>query len=244
MIRRLHGLGTAAILAIAAVLGLLPGTAAAHVEVAPAVVAPSDSVRFTVLVPGERDPARTTQVELKVPAGVIPYAYGETPGWTRRAIAGADGGVERIVWTGSLPGDGFVELSFLAGTPDAPGLLVWKALQTYDDGTVVRWIDGPDGDLPAATTRVDAAAQRAGDGDGGAVPPTATTSAAPAAAATEAEAARTVSAAVAAAAVSSPRDVAAEVDRTARWLAIAALAVAVAAAALGVALRARRGVED
>ena len=139
---------------------MLVGSAVAsgHIQVRPAVVAPGDAAEFTVLVPGERDPAWTTRVELKLPVGLLPFSYGETPGWKRSLIKASNGRVDRIIWTGRLAPDGFVVFSFLAGTPDQPGLLTWKALQTYNDGEVSRWIGAPSDDFPAATTKVVAGA--------------------------------------------------------------------------------------
>lgn len=137
--------------------------ASAHVQISPSVAAPGDSAKLTVLVPGESE-AQTTKVELKVPAGVLPFSYNVTPGWKRTLVSAANGAVDRIVWTGRLPRDGFVELSFLAGLPEQPGTLAWKALQTYSDGTVVRWIGAPESEHPAPTTvlKAGAAPQNAG----------------------------------------------------------------------------------
>ncbi|HEY6890826.1 MAG TPA: DUF1775 domain-containing protein [Solirubrobacter sp.] len=143
--------GAAALIALLA--WMTTSDASAHVQVSPATVAPGDAVKFTVLVPGERD-AQTTRVALKLPAGLLPFSWQDTPGWTRKLVPSADGGVDQAVWTGRLPRDGFVEFSFLAGTPERPGQLVWKALQTYADGTVVSWIGSPTSADPAPVTRV------------------------------------------------------------------------------------------
>ena len=74
-----------------------------------------------------------------------------------------------VIWTGELPIDGFVEFSFLAGTPEEPGEMSWKAIQTYDDGSEVRWVGPPGSEEPAAVTIVDANApkQNAGGESGG-----------------------------------------------------------------------------
>jgi MYXO-CTERM domain-containing protein len=153
-----------------AALAWTTGDASAHVQVSPAVVAPDDAVKFTVLVPGERD-ARTTRVALKMPAGLLPFSWADTPGWQRKLVATPDGGVDQVVWTGRLPSDGFAEFSFLAGTPERAGQLVWKALQTYSDGTVVSWIGSAQSNDPAPVTRVvkGSPVQNAG-GDSGAPP--------------------------------------------------------------------------
>jgi uncharacterized protein YcnI len=148
--------------------GAFPAAAQAHIQVTPSTVAPGDAAKFTVLVPGERD-SETVKVELQMPKGLLPFSYADPAGWKRSLVKAGDGSVERVVWTGSAPSDGFTEFSFLAGTPDKPGELEFKALQTYADGTVVRWIGGPSSDNPAAVVKVDAAVgkQNAGGESGG-----------------------------------------------------------------------------
>lgn len=156
---RNHLAGAGLVLAIvAALLGGGAASAAAHIQVTPTVAATEDAVRFTVLVPGESSDAETTKVVLKVPRGALPYSYGETPGWTRELVLARDQSVGQIVWTGRLAADGFAEFSFLAATPTQPATLVWKALQYYSDGSVVRWIGAPDSEDPAARTVVSAEA--------------------------------------------------------------------------------------
>jgi uncharacterized protein YcnI len=148
--------------------GLFPAAAQAHIQVTPSAVAPGDAAKFTVLVPGERD-SETVKVELRMPKGLLPFSYADPAGWKRELVKAGDGSVERVVWTGSAPSDGFTEFSFLAGTPDKPGELEFKALQTYADGTVVRWIGAPDSDNPAAVVKVEASAAKqnaGGEGEG------------------------------------------------------------------------------
>jgi hypothetical protein len=51
--------------------------------------------------------------------------------------------------------------------PDRPGTLRWRALQTYADGAVVRWIGTPDSEHPAPVTRiVEGAAEQNAGGEG------------------------------------------------------------------------------
>lgn len=158
------------LLVAAALLGGGAATAAAHIQVSPTLAAPNDAVKFTVLVPGEKAAAETTRVELKVPAGVLPYSYADPAGWQRRLVKAKNNSIARIVWTGRLAPDGFAEFSILAATPPKPGLLRWKALQFYSDGEVVRWIGAPSSENPAPTTEIaaDAPLQNAGgEGAGG-----------------------------------------------------------------------------
>ncbi len=167
--------------ALASALALATaGPASAHIQVSPSVAAPNDPVHFTVLVPGESE-AETTKVQLKVPKDVLPFSYGTTPGWKRTLVEAPNGAVDRIVWTGRLAKDGFAEFSFLAGTPERPTTLTWKALQTYSDGQVVRWIGAPGSEQPAPVTRVvrGATPQNAG-GEGSAAAAEQTTTATPA----------------------------------------------------------------
>ena len=103
-----------------------------------------------------------------MPPGVLPFAFADAAGWSRRTVPSADGGIARIVWTGRLAPDGFVELSFLAGTPERPGVIAWKALQVYSDGSVVRWIGPPGSEQPAPVTRlVTGLARQDAGGEGG-----------------------------------------------------------------------------
>jgi uncharacterized protein YcnI len=183
-IRPLVRVAVVALAAGAVALTAGAATALAHIQVSPTVAAPNDAVRFTLLVPGELDQP-TTKVELQIPAGVLPFSWGETPGWTRKLTQAADGSVASVVWSGSVPGDGFVEFSFLAATPPEAGEIAWKAVQTYADGTVVRWIGAPASEEPAAVTvlSADAPRQNAGgeneEGDGGTATTPAETNPAP-----------------------------------------------------------------
>lgn len=130
---------TFALVATALTLLFAAATAVAHVQVNPTEVAPDDSVKFDVLVPGETS-AKTVSVELAIPKDVIPFSIGDTSGWKRKLRENPDGSIKSIVWTGTAESDGFVEFSFLASTPPQPTTLEWKSIQTYSDGAVVRWI--------------------------------------------------------------------------------------------------------
>ncbi len=144
---------------VAAILaaGALAPAAAAHIEVLPATVAPGDPTLFTLLVPNERD-APTVAVELKIPDGLVPFSFEEAMGWTRTEKRKADGSIDVVRWKGSLPPESFVRFSFLASTPQAEGDLSFPAVQTYEDGTKVRWIGPPESDEPAAIVTVSASA--------------------------------------------------------------------------------------
>lgn len=154
-------------LVTAVAAAVLAAATAAHVQVLPAKVAPGDPTLFTVLVPNERD-HRTIQVSLKVPPGVIPFSFGETPGWRRTEKLKANKSLDVVTWRGALPPGEFVEFTFLATTPDKEGTITWPAVQTYHDGTKVHWIGPPDSEEPAPVTVISksVAPQNAG-GEGG-----------------------------------------------------------------------------
>jgi uncharacterized protein YcnI len=212
----------AAATALAALACAAP--AGAHIQVTPAVAAPDDGVLFTVLVPNEHETA-TTRVELKLPPGALPYSFEDPPGWKHELLLAPNKAVDRIRWTGNLPAGDFVRLVFLAGTPEQPGTLTWKAIQTYRDGTTVRWIGGPGSDTPASVTTVaaDAPKQGAGGEVGGETPAT-----------------TTVAAAASGPAAAAPAVAQTIVRRETDWVARALAAAALLAALTGVAVARRR----
>ena len=168
-------------LLVSAVAALVAAPAAsAHVQVRPALAAPGDPVLFQVIVPNEKD-ASTVEVTLQVPKDVLPFSFEEPDGWTRENKEGADGSLETITWKGELAEDGFARFSFLASTPEQEGEIVWKSIQTYDDGSTSRWIGEPDADNPAAVTTIsnDAPRENAGGESGDASAPAASATAAP-----------------------------------------------------------------
>jgi uncharacterized protein YcnI len=207
---------TRALTLAALLVVLMAPAAAAHVQVRPATAAPEDPVLFEVLAPNERD-ERTIEIELAIPSGVIPFSYGDAPGWRRSLRLNQDESVRSIVWRGRLRPDGFARFAFLASTPSREGDIAWKAIQTYEDGRKVRWIGAPGSEEPAAVTTVAKRFPRqnaGGEGEGG------TASAPPAATTAESDSGDGS-------------------DSTARWLAAAALVAAVASLALSLFRRRR-----
>ena len=139
---------------------------------------------FTVLdvrVPNETDNADTTKVQLQVPSGFTEASYQPVPGWSvkvaKKKLATpvkSDEGdtiteeVSEITWTGSgsqgkiAPGE-FIDFPLSVQVPDKAGTtLTFKALQTYDDGKVVRWIGPAGSDEPAPQVKITAAADTSG----------------------------------------------------------------------------------
>jgi periplasmic copper chaperone A len=170
---RTHKLAVAtAIAALAA-----PAAAQAHVTLQPNS-APAGA--FTVLdvrVPTERDNASTAKVDVQFPAGFASVSYQPVPGWRVRVLKKKlatpvqtdDGpiteGVSRMIWTrtsrraGIKPGQ-FQDFPISVQIPGKAGdKLTFKALQTYGNGEIVRWIGAPGSDDPAPQVTVTGAAQ-------------------------------------------------------------------------------------
>lgn len=181
---------------VAATTGLLTlalaGPAAAHVTVNPNSATAGGYAKVSFRVPNESDSASTTKLEVNLPADqpIASVSVKPIPGWTAVAtrsklatpIKSHDTeiteAVSKITWTAAKgseikPGE-FQEFDVSMGALPESGQLVFKALQTYSDGNVVRWIDEPttDGsepDSPAPVLKI--------------VPATDTAAAAPSAAA-------------------------------------------------------------
>ena len=171
-------------LAALAALLLAPAAAQAHVTVQPDTAPAGGFTRLDVRVPNERDDAGTTKVDVQLPPGFIAASYEPVPGWkvkvTRSKAAEpidtgeglkSDTQVSRITWTGDgkegvvAPGE-FQDFGLSLKMPEgkAGDKLTFKALQTYDDGQVVRWIGPEDADEPAPVVTLEAGSAGGGHG--------------------------------------------------------------------------------
>ncbi|MEN8649905.1 YcnI family protein [Streptomyces sp. 21So2-11] len=139
---------------------LLAGPAFAHVGVQP--VGPAEKGGYAtvnVKVPNERDDASTTKLEVSFPtdhplSSVMPQPV---PGWTVKVekskldkplkVHGKEitEAVSKVTWTGGKIGPGeFQQFPLSLGQlPEDTDQLVLKAIQTYDNKEVVRWIEEP-----------------------------------------------------------------------------------------------------
>ncbi|MDZ5444451.1 DUF1775 domain-containing protein [Micromonospora sp. 4G57] len=162
----------AAALGAAVVAGTLswPGPASAAevtITTSPAQVHQGDAVEVAVVLPEERSGSRTSRIELRMPADapvgeVYPLSV---PGWAPRIttrtldqpVAGIhapelDQVTDAVTWI-RMPGAaaGATRLSLGMGPMPATDRLTFQLVQTYADGTVVRWVDPPGGAHPAPT---------------------------------------------------------------------------------------------
>ena len=141
---------------------LLAGPAAAHVSIDPPSVPKGATVKLSFLVPNESTTLRTTKVQIVFPAApnVIPgVAVEAKPGWKftvvnqtlAQPITTDDGTIDTVIgsitWTADNTAAGIGKDEFGEFTVDADGIpentdqLVFKAVQTYSDGSLVRWGD-------------------------------------------------------------------------------------------------------
>lgn len=165
--------GTACALALAA-------PAAAHVTVNPSDATKGGFTKIAFRVPNETENTDTTKVEIALPTDtpIASVSVKPLPGWTAVAdktklttpIKSDDGevtaAVTKVTWTAAAgsalkPGQ-FQEFELSLGPLPDTDQIIFKALQTYSDGKVVRWIDEPttDGtepDNPAPVLKLSAA---------------------------------------------------------------------------------------
>ena len=144
-------------LAVLATVLALPVTAAlAHVEVKPKRARAGAEARLTFEVPNERPDATTTRIAIQLPTGVRAGTARRSGGWRVRA----SGRRVTLVATGGreLRGEERGRFPLELQLPLRPRTsLVFKVLQIYDDGEIVRWIGPPGTSEPAARLRLDAA---------------------------------------------------------------------------------------
>ncbi|MFG2057875.1 DUF1775 domain-containing protein [Micromonospora sp. NPDC048930] len=156
---------------LAATVGAVswPGAASAAgvtVTTSPAQVHQGDAIELAVVLPEERAASRTTRIELRMPADApIGEVYPlSVPGWAPRIttrdldqpVAGIHSSeltqvTEAVTWIRMPGAAGPARLSLGMGPMPATDRLTFQVIQTYADGTVVRWADPAGGTHPAPT---------------------------------------------------------------------------------------------
>jgi len=143
-------------------VGVMQAVAFAHVTVSPETATQGGYAALTFRVPNERDDASTTEIEVQLPTDspLASVSVKPHPGWsyeiTKAKLAtpievhGAQISevIGKITWTAAdsksaiKPGE-YDEFSVSAGPLPETDRLVFKTLQHYSDGEVVRWIQEP-----------------------------------------------------------------------------------------------------
>ncbi|MDY7083667.1 MAG: YcnI family protein [Actinomycetota bacterium] len=181
----------------------LAAPAAAHVTVNPGTATAGGYSKVTFRVPNESDEGSTTKVEVNLPADkpVASVSVKPIDGWDVATTVGklakpieAHGAqiteaVSKITWTAKAgseikPGQ-FQEFDVVLGPLPESGDMIFKTLQTYSDGNIVRWIDEPAADgsepeSPAPVLKLTAAGAEGSDSAAAAPTASAAAEAAPA----------------------------------------------------------------
>jgi uncharacterized protein YcnI len=152
----------------AALVLAIAGPASAHVTVNPNTAVQGAYTKVSFRVPTESDTASTTKLQVTLPTDTPIASVSTKPvvGWTVATVKSklatpikSDDGditeaVTQITWTATKgaeikPGQ-FQEFDVSLGPLPSANQIVFKALQTYSDGNIVRWIDEPatDGSEP------------------------------------------------------------------------------------------------
>ena len=169
MIRKLAVVGVI----VTGVVMLTAGAAFAHVEIErDGDVSAQGVVQATLSVPNESTTQGTKTIELVFPDSpkLTTATAEDANGFTAPVNKDGAGDVTSITWTGgTITGDEEKEFPVTLGDfPADTETVEFKALQTYDDGTVVRWIEptpagGEEPEHPAPAVKL--AAKAEGDGD-------------------------------------------------------------------------------
>jgi uncharacterized protein YcnI len=133
--------------------------ASAHVTVDPDTAAPGSYTKVSFRVPNEEPSADTTKLEVDLPTDhpIASVSVRAVPGWTIKVAttklatpiksddAETTKAVSRITWSGGKIAPGrFEEFDVSLGPlPTGTDRLLFKAAQTYSDGTVVHWDQDP-----------------------------------------------------------------------------------------------------
>ncbi|TDB81112.1 DUF1775 domain-containing protein [Micromonospora sp. KC721] len=186
---RRHRAGLVLAAAVAGVLGWPAAALATEVTATPTQATQGDAVTWHLAVPEERPGARTEKIELKLPeATPIGEVYPlSVDGWAplitfrdlNQPVAGIHApGVTQVTaavtWTRAAgpPVPGPARLSLAMGPLPQVDRMSFELVQTYSDGTVVRWADPVGGAHPAPTLALVPPAPGAavGHAHGGAAP--------------------------------------------------------------------------
>jgi len=178
-------------------------TASAHVTVSPDSLPQGATAELTFKVPNEESGANTVKLQLRIPTDhpIAQVLAKPVPGWTitvhttklAKPLTTDDGtfttAVDEVDWTGgSIPPGQYQDFQLSVDPlPSDTTQLVFKAVQTYSDGDVVRWIDlsstsDSDPEHPAPVLTLTPAS--GADSDAAATPASAATTAASASSAT------------------------------------------------------------
>ena len=143
--------------ASAAVVLLFAGPAFAHITVNPSSAPAGGTAELTFRVPNEEAKAYTVKIDIQIPTDhpIAQLLVKPVVGWTAtvktitlaKPVTTDDGtfnqAVSEVIWSGGkiMPGE-FQDFSISADPlPTGVSSMTFKAIQTYSNGDIVRWID-------------------------------------------------------------------------------------------------------
>jgi uncharacterized protein YcnI len=125
-----------------------------HVTIWPKESATGVTEKYAMRVPNERATS-TIRIELEIPANVTVNYFEAKAGWKFEPKKNAEGKIVGAVWSGGViaPNE-FMEFEFLGRNPAEETTVIWKAIQTYADGTKSEWVSlpGQEGSPASVTT--------------------------------------------------------------------------------------------
>jgi periplasmic copper chaperone A len=143
---------------------VLAGPAFAHVTISPGFATQGSTAELTFRVPNEELKADTTELQVQVPTAhpIAQFLVKPVAGWTitvqtvklAQPVVSDDGSfttaVSLVTWKGGkIPPGEYQDFSVSADPlPTGVSQLVFKAIQTYSNGDIVRWIDLPQAGQP------------------------------------------------------------------------------------------------
>ncbi|MEH7013565.1 YcnI family protein [Neobacillus niacini] len=145
---------------LAVILGaflLFAGIASAHVTVLPKETTQGSYEMFTVRVPSENETVPTTQIRVEFPSDVNISRIEPKPSWKYEIQKDASEKITSVTWTAEEEGLKSTEFGLFniqGKVADDATEIVFKAYQTYQDGSVVEWVGAQDAEKPASVTTV------------------------------------------------------------------------------------------
>jgi uncharacterized protein YcnI len=141
-------------------LSLFAGVASAHVTVGPKETSQGAYQMFTVKVPSEKEDVSTTKIQVLIPEDVNISRFEPKPGWTYEIEKDGSDKITSVTWT--TEGEGlsateFGQFNMNGKVGDQANEIIWKAIQTYSDGSVVEWVEAEAANYPASVTVVNPA---------------------------------------------------------------------------------------
>jgi len=124
-----------------------------HVTVQPKQSAPGAVEKYILRVPTEKF-VPTVRVDVEFPATLTVSAFEPKPGWKIEEKKDTSGKIIGVTLNGSLgPGES-TQFNFTARNPGEPGKLIFKAIQTYEDGTKSEWTGAEGSKAPAPVVEI------------------------------------------------------------------------------------------